>query len=92
MIVSRGEVAGALAAAGSFLKDDGGLRTKPSEEEVVRYHKMISMMPFVRRERIAAIQHALAARNYNINAGEVADKMVDRSLLDAVLAHAGSWP
>jgi len=92
LIVSRGEVIGALAAAGSFLKDDGGLKTNPSEEEVGRFHQAIAMMPFIRRERIAVIQKALAAKSYSINAGEVADKMVDRSLLDAVLAHAGLWP
>ena len=88
MIISTWEVLNALLAAG---RRSELLPLKPIEPDQadLRFCRVaVGAVPAVRAERISAIKAALSAAHYCIDTEEVARKMLERSLVDAIFSRS----
>lgn len=60
----------------------------PDQAELRFCQAVVRAVPAVRAERISAIKAALAAAHYRIDAEEVAKKILERSLVDAIFSRS----
>ena len=88
MILSQQEVLCVLARAGSAGGEEPPI-VRPSENDLLHCLRAVATAPIVRKERVAAIREALNAANYRVDAGEIANKMIQRSLVDAFICQSG---
>ena len=87
MIVSTSEVLNALLVARRRAKALSSRSLEPDQAELRFCRTAVRAVPALRTERISAIKDALAMAHYHINAEEVAKKMLERSLVDAIFSH-----
>ena len=88
MIISTWEVLNALLVAGRRSEALPPKAIEPDQAELRFCRAAVRAVPAVRAERISAIKAALAAAHYRIDAEEVAKKMLERSLVDAIFSRS----
>lgn len=83
--MSRPGLSGREAARTGRRADRDQLHFSQRARQLVRVRRLLDDVPRIRREKVTGIKHRMEAGEYEVSAGDVAEKILSRAVVDRAL-------